>query len=332
MVASTALAAGWPWSVCPGIPGQFHPEWGGQFDAESVVTFLRNHMVNISGISTEAARKEIEQTFNLMKAQDSKLSAQLTTLNPINVQKAQYGKTETKKAISGILDVVTKEYKFTSLPELNAVLKQYNVLADKGSENSRVFQHHGLMYHMLDEQGNKIGVPIKASDFNNKPTLNYLEGKFPKNESARQPHKARTKNGIDLAVLKNPGISLEGLMKTLEKEGINLVVRKNEQNVIYGITYVDHRTKCVFNGSALGKDYSAKAILERCDQAKEPVPQQKQVFLKKLSSEQQSSSPSNNYKSGLLETLLQSEHDANYVPAQLRKKVKKKRKSPFING
>ncbi|MGF7079125.1 restriction system-associated AAA family ATPase, partial [Mucilaginibacter sp. UYCu711] len=31
--------------------GQFAPEWGGQFDAESLVTFRRNQVVNISGIS-----------------------------------------------------------------------------------------------------------------------------------------------------------------------------------------------------------------------------------------------------------------------------------------
>jgi len=34
------------------MPGQFAPEWGGQFDAESMVTFRRNQVVNISGIST----------------------------------------------------------------------------------------------------------------------------------------------------------------------------------------------------------------------------------------------------------------------------------------
>lgn len=52
MGASTALAARSGWSIWPGMPGQFAPEWGGQFDAESLVTFRRNGVVNISGIST----------------------------------------------------------------------------------------------------------------------------------------------------------------------------------------------------------------------------------------------------------------------------------------
>jgi hypothetical protein len=42
MGASTALAARSGWSIWPGMPGQFAPEWGGQFDAESMVTFRRN--------------------------------------------------------------------------------------------------------------------------------------------------------------------------------------------------------------------------------------------------------------------------------------------------
>jgi hypothetical protein len=50
----------------------------------------------------------------------------------------------------------------------------------------------------------------------------------------------------------------------LQKEKISLVIRQNDNGVIYGLTYIDHNTKCVFNGSDIGKDYSAKTILERC--------------------------------------------------------------------
>jgi hypothetical protein len=46
---------------------------------------------------------------------------------------------------------------------------------------------------------------------------------------------------------------LPDLIKELEKQGIDVVLRQNKQDLFYGITYVDHQTKCVFNGSALGK-------------------------------------------------------------------------------
>src|SRR3546814_953254 len=42
-----------------------------------------------------------------------------------------------------------------------------------------------------------------------------------------------------------------------------MVIRKSKEGLAYGITYVDMRSKCVFNGSALGKSYSAKGLTDR---------------------------------------------------------------------
>ena len=71
-------------------------------------------------------------------------------------------------------------------------------------------------------------------------------------------------NAIDFALLKRSNQSLPTLMKSLQKENIDTVLRQNNDGIIYGITYVDHKTRCVFNGSHLGKQYSANAILHRC--------------------------------------------------------------------
>ncbi|MEJ7766871.1 MAG: hypothetical protein WKF89_03610 [Chitinophagaceae bacterium] len=79
------------------------------------------------------------------------------------------------------------------------MLKLYNVVADRGTEDSRTFQKRGLVYRVLDDNGNKIGAPIKASAFYNKPTLNNLEKKFVINDVRRQEHKQRVKVAIDYA-------------------------------------------------------------------------------------------------------------------------------------
>ena len=71
-------------------------------------------------------------------------------------------------------------------------------------------------------------------------------------------------NAIDFALFKRSNQSLPALMKSLQKENIDTVLRQNNEGVIYGITYVDHKTRCVFNGSHLGKQYSANAIVQRC--------------------------------------------------------------------
>jgi hypothetical protein len=288
---------------------------------------------NIGRNQSEKARQEIEHMYGLKRAQDSKVQAHVYKLKPINAQRVQYGKSETKRAIQNVLDKVVNEYKYTSLPALNAVLKLYNVVADPCSEKSRIFSKHGLVYRVLDEAGNKVGVPIKASDFYNKPTLLFLQGKFGANETTRQPHKARIKNAIDQAILKQPGQSLEALMIALQKVGLDTLMRQNEQGIIYGITYVDHQTKCVFNGSELGKAYSAKGLLERCGEVMKnsgntkvdvnDVTPQSAVVTRKdaLTSVSESNEPTSS-----LEVLLQAEQTTGFVPNQLAKKGKKRKK------
>jgi hypothetical protein len=285
---------------------------------------------NIGRNQSEKARKEIELAYDLVRAENMKKEYELKSAY---IQKVQYGKSDSRRAIANVLDAILNTYKYTSLPELNAVLMQYNVMADRGSESSRVYQHQGLLYRILDDKGNPIGVPIKASSFHNKPTLKYLEERFPFNEASRQSHKARVKNMIDLAFLRQPKQSLPTLVKTLEKEGINTVIRQNADGIIYGLTYVDHKTKCVFNGSVIGKQYSAKGILERCNKPQEK-PIQKQEFVKQPSSktvvqdEQKPIPATLQNKDGidLLETLLQPEHTSGFVPHQLTKKGGRKRK------
>jgi len=288
---------------------------------------------NIGRNQSEKARKEIENEFGLVRAEDSKRLKQYQ-LKPLNAEKIQYGKSETKRAISNVLNEVLYSYKYASIPELNAVLKQFNVLADRGSENSRIYKNNGLTYRLLDGKGSKVGVPIKASDFYNKPTLKFLEERFVVNEKERQSHKARLKNAIDLLLMKQPSIGLQGLIKALEKESIQTVLRQNQQGIIYGITYIDHRTKSVFNGSALGKPYSANGIQERCSLMASPVEEIKDSKVageeKKHSEKQIILQPAEKEKSvgddSLLETLMNPKEGFDYVPWQLKKSKRKKRK------
>lgn len=295
---------------------------------------------NIGRNLSEKARKEIELSYGLVHAEDSRQS-KVYELKPVNVQKVQYGKSQTKRAIATVLDAVLPTYKYASIPELNAVLRQYNVAADRGSEDSRTYKRNGLTYRILDERGNKIGVPIKASDFYNKPTLPYLSGRFELNETAKQPHKARVKNVIDFALLKRSDIDIDKLIQALEKEGVKTVLRRNDKGLIYGITYVDFRTKCVFNGSDLGKQYSAKAICERCGHQRQQSEKHENIQ-RQTTSVGTNSSRNNPKKNGpltsvflessdknsgsddLLDILFQPTFSADPTPWQLRKSRRRK--------
>jgi Relaxase/Mobilisation nuclease domain len=216
---------------------------------------------NIGRNQSEKARKEIETLFGLVKAEGKKKSEDL--IKPIDVKRATYGKAETKRSISNAVRMVSREYKYTSFPEYNAALRQFNVVADRGREGTNMYNKNGLLYSLLDNNGDKVGIPIKASSIYDKPTLSYLEKRYKLNEALRQPHQHRLKTCISNCLNNKSSITQTAFAEAMNKEGIYVLLRQSVDGRIYGVTFVDNKTKVVFNGSDLGKQYSAKAILEK---------------------------------------------------------------------
>lgn len=278
---------------------------------------------------SEPARKAIEKEYELVRAEDRKrIPNNILPVNPVIVK---YGKNPSKQAIQNVLQYVIGNYKFASLPELNAILQQYNLKADRGQPDSRTFIKNGLLYRILDSAGNPVGVPLKASLFASKPTLKFLEQKFLKNKEKGLTQKRRVKNAID-TILASKNVTLDDLSKILDRQGIHIVLRTSEKGLAYGITYVDHQTRCVFNGSALGKEYSAKQIMERCantmvgQQTLTPHSGYEQPDIKLHSPEVVTPSTDKHLSPSLIDSLLQHENAAEYVTNQFKKGRKKKRK------
>ncbi len=285
---------------------------------------------NIGRNQSNAARKELEVAYNLQKA-ETQTKAAIGEIQPASVRKLTYGKSATKRGITNVLDAVLPRYKYASLAELNAILNLYNLIADRGKEDGIIYQKRGLIYRLIDEKRNKIGVPIKASTIYNKPTLSYLEKRFKENEILKQQFKKSLKTSIDWIMLKPPS-SLQAFKQGLEKEKISLVIRQNDNGIIYGLTYIDHNSKCVFNGSDIGKDYSAKAILQKCGVVQNICRPHKAIATKSTETIPTELLPDKNKQqvqdlSKIIEGTITQVDEYQYVPFELRKRKKKKRKS-----
>jgi hypothetical protein len=215
---------------------------------------------NLGKNQSETARKEIEGKYGLVKA-GSKQNQELDR----SLNKAAYGKSETKRTIDNIVGEVMKRYKFSSLTEFNAVLRQYNVMADRGKEGMVIHEKNGLRFSLLDSKGNKVGVPIKASALCAKPTMKTLQNVFETNSILKGPHKERLTKIIDSffhATDKHTRANFCGYMNLYE---INAIFREGKDGRVYGLTLVDSRKCIVFNGSDLGKGYSGQALVKRFD-------------------------------------------------------------------
>lgn len=281
---------------------------------------------NIGRNQSEQARKEIEIEFNLTKAQGRRRNDEM--MKPADVSKAIYGKSETKRAITNIVNAVTRSYRFTSIHEFNAVLKQYNVVADIGREGTLMRAKNGLHYSLIDKNGNAIGVPIKASSLYGKPTLKSLSGQFELNEIMRRPHMQRVKDIINNFNATNK--NLDDFIRYMVSNRVYPVIRQNNEGRIYGITLIDNATKCVFNGSALGKQYSAQGILNRFDKPSE----QKELKTPSLPVKEEFRDVGSDGVEGqevnsseILKELTEAKVDHSNTPYELKRRRKKKGRS-----
>jgi len=216
---------------------------------------------NIGKSLSESVRKKIEAEFALTPSQGRELEKELE-INPAGIKPVTYGKKPTKQSIYNVVIPVVRSYAFASLAELNAVLKSFNIIADRGREDSIMFQRRGLVYSILDNKGKRIGIPIKASALASRPTLHRLEEKFPRNLLKKKNCKGPLRDLITEIIDQNKQVTKERFASELRNRNVDLLFRRSESGQIYGVTFVDHNTRTVFNGSDLGKAYSAKALLE----------------------------------------------------------------------
>jgi len=232
---------------------------------------------NIGRNQSTQARLAIEKEFGLVRA-NSKQHREVYQIKPVDVQKIKYGnKQETKKAMRNVLLMTHQNYKFTSLPEYNAILRQWNLYADRGSKNSRMYKCNGLMYRVLDEDGKKVGVPIKASDFYFRPTLKELEKKFVKHKAGREKDLEKLRNKVDEVLSQHP-TTLTAFTDLLKEKNIEAAVYRGEGDRVYGVTFVDNDLRVAVKGSDLGKQFGVAALLKALDpkQAQVRRPSQRQ--------------------------------------------------------
>ncbi|GGB09013.1 relaxase/mobilization nuclease domain-containing protein [Puia dinghuensis] len=223
--------------------------------------------------------RELEREFSLEKNLKATAEDQLRFAVD-HAQKITYGEQGLTHAISDVLNTVVDHYNYTSLDEFNAILKQYNVTANPGLEDSRLRKLGGLLYHALDENGNRIGKPIKASAFLLKPTIKKLEKKFAENLRNREAPRERLHTAIEWAVAgETPDWAR--FKENLEREGIDVVTAKRadgEERVFF----VDHVGKYAFGGESLGAGYDLAALRKRLapeQQLEEQQSQEHQINL-----------------------------------------------------
>ena len=197
----------------------------------------------------------LEKKYNLIPS--SKVSEKPTTETP----KIDATQGNVKEQVSNTVRSVLKHYSFCSLGELNAILSRYNLAIEEVKTEYRGKRYDGLVYVPTDDKGNKVSMPIHASDIGRGVGYAAIQNKMQKSKEAVKPLIPSVRRKVLEVMRTSPGTE-ERLRQRLEEQGLRVVIRKNESGRIYGITFIYDEKGIALNGSRLGKGYAAKKFNE----------------------------------------------------------------------
>ena len=196
--------------------------------------------------------RELERQHGLIPATDKEHKQNDKIFRPVD-----YRAGDVKSQIASVVRHLPNYYKFQTLGEYNALLSLFNTTTEKVEGELHGKAQQGLLYIPLNEKGERAGHPFKASLFGKSAGLAGLELHFAKCKTALKDHptKQTLKSAVTIALQTTS--DEQAFKKQLGEQGINVVVRRNDTGRIYGMTFIDHNSKTVWNGSRLAKELSA---------------------------------------------------------------------------
>lgn len=202
-----------------------------------------------------AILRDFEQRYGLYhgnKREEESLSNRIPPVNPSEV--------DIKKQVGNTVKALFRDYQFQTIGELRALLSLYNLTVEEVRGNVRGQDYNGLVYSVIDTNGNKVGNPFKSSLFGKSVGYEALQKKaaFSKKNIKDRNLTEPTKKVLEYTLKRT--YDKDEFVRMLKEKGIDCVFRYTDEGKIYGATFIDHRTHCVLNGSRMGKDHSANAL------------------------------------------------------------------------
>ncbi|GHT32487.1 mobilization protein [Bacteroidia bacterium] len=281
---------------------------------------------------------DLEKKYNL-HPKDRK-QGEAWQLSPVDASRG-----DLKKQVANAIKPMTTMYRFQSLGEYRALLSLYNIGVEKVEGSNPGNKYVGLVYSALDADGNRVGKPLKSSLFGKDYGIEALEQTMKKSgeEIKVKGIVADTRATVSASLTK--ARTGNGFRADLKKKGIDMILRYGNGGRLFGVTFIDHNSRTVLNGSALGKEFSANALGARFADFAQPQERRenlqsvlsapaKEVLHPSVQHEQEDKQPAtvkghggDDSPVGSLLSVLTPEpdqHDTN-EPAPKRKKKKKRR-------
>jgi hypothetical protein len=202
-----------------------------------------------------AACRELEKKYDLHIPRGKQLRQEA------DVRKTDCRKGDLQRQLRHTAGALIDTYKIQGMTGFRTLLELHGCSMEEVHGRIGDEPVHGIFYSAIDENGKKSSRQLKSSLFGKKYGYESLQRKFLKDK------KQTGQRDIDFirrlivqCMYRCRSRSREELRGLLKKRGIDMVLFTNSENRVYGITFIDHNTRSVINGSGLGKEFAAKSL------------------------------------------------------------------------
>ena len=176
------------------------------------------------------------------------------------LRKVNYPEGNVKRQVSSVVRSCLRNYKCSSYGEFRTLLERFNVSTEERTGTVDGRSYAGMVYGALTDDGYGIGTPFKSSCIGKDVGYKALQKYY-----ATSKDRLKEKGSLDslrqtVKDAMSPHNTRDEFRQLLKADGIDAVFRMNPIGRIYGVTFIDHNTGIVANGSVLGKEFSANVF------------------------------------------------------------------------
>ena len=130
-----------------------------------------------------AVCRELEHEYGLHVPEDGGVQTE-----PEELHRVDYLRSDLKHQLRNVVMTLKQQYGFQSLAEFNTLLERYGLAAEEVRGDVRGRPYRGLVYHVLDDDGQRTGAAVKASRLGDFFGWKALEEKFDASKQRLRQH------------------------------------------------------------------------------------------------------------------------------------------------
>jgi hypothetical protein len=203
--------------------------------------------------------KELEQQFNLVPLKKGERDFEYP-------EAINYRDGDLKHKTSNIIRAVTANFYFQSFGEYKTMLEHFNLTAEEVRG-----MHNGIVYSVLDGEGNKVGRTMESTSFGKYAGYDALKKHFEDSKIAVEKKKVRETLRPVIVEAMRKAKNFKDFKLLMKKENIGVIFRETDQKRIYGVTFIDYQNRTVLNGSRLGREFSANVFNDLFNNPGNPI-------------------------------------------------------------